>query len=85
MAIAGGIPCNVDPLLYNVMKSHCGKVLECLMFVGCFFTCPTLLVKALGCRVLVLIGQFKTHADCARLPHFEKHTLQTIITREGLA
>lgn len=27
MAIAAGIPCNVDPLLYNVVKAqnHCGK------------------------------------------------------------
>ena len=27
MAIAGGIPCDVDPLLYNVMKTHCGKTI----------------------------------------------------------
>jgi hypothetical protein len=27
MAIAGGIPCDVDPLLYNVMKNHCGKMI----------------------------------------------------------
>ena len=25
MAIAAGIRCDVDPLLANVMKTHCGK------------------------------------------------------------
>ena len=30
MAIAAGIPCNVDPLLYNIVKAqnHCGKGLS---------------------------------------------------------
>ena len=34
MAIAGGIPCDVDPLLYNVMKTHCGKVMMINQRVG---------------------------------------------------
>lgn len=25
MAIAAGVRCDVDPLLANVMKTHCGK------------------------------------------------------------
>ena len=26
MATAAGIECDVDPLLFNTMKAHCGKI-----------------------------------------------------------
>ena len=26
MIIAAGIECNVDPLLFNTIKAHCGKI-----------------------------------------------------------
>lgn len=26
MATAAGIPCDVDPLLFNAMKIHCSKI-----------------------------------------------------------
>ena len=31
MATAAGIECDVDPLLFNTMKAHCGKIER----VGC--------------------------------------------------
>ena len=26
MVIAAGIECNIDPILFNTMKIHCGKI-----------------------------------------------------------
>lgn len=46
MAIAGGIPCDVDPLLYNVMKSHCGKIIFNLYIMNTSIRCFT---AAEGC------------------------------------
>ena len=40
MAIAGGIPCNVDPLLYSVMKAHCGKLFSYEISLGNILTVP---------------------------------------------
>lgn len=42
MAIAAGISCDVDPLLYNIMKiqNHCGKYIELTACTECMSQCP---------------------------------------------
>lgn len=39
MAIAAGIPCDVDPLLVNVMKTHCGKSMVSLTLAASWYFC----------------------------------------------
>lgn len=65
MAIAGGIPCNVDPLLYNIIKTqkHCDKSRE-------DYTIWSLYLVFVG---VTLPRELAFKADTTFLPFFEGH------------
>jgi len=68
MAIAAGIPCDVDPLLVNVMKTHCGKSMVDLTLAASWYSCAECTSRGITSCHVAIAKQRTYHPRCLCVP-----------------